>query len=129
MMDIGDDPRFLAAIERLNARDYFDAGEGFEDLFFEAVRDEVEFARVFLQVAVGAHHLECGQRRAGADRLDEAIRAIARVTNDRGYDLGRLRADVQALVARVRAGEAFQWPRVYRRVTDSTTSSSPSRAE
>src|SRR5437764_12102667 len=73
MTDIGDDPRFHAGVAALNAHDYFDASEIFEDLFFEAVRDEVPFARLFLQVAVGAHHLERGQRGAAADRLAEGL--------------------------------------------------------
>jgi hypothetical protein len=107
MHDIGDDPRFLAALAMIDAGDFFDAGEVFEDLFFEAVRDELEFARVFLQLAVGLEHLDRGQRRAGADRLEEAVRAIARVTNDRGYDLASLRDELKTLIARVRAGETF----------------------
>jgi predicted metal-dependent hydrolase len=115
MQDIGDDPRFHAAIALLAARDYFDASEVFEDLFFEAVRDEVEFARVFLQLAVGGVHLERGQLRAGADRLEEAVRAIARVTNDRGYDLARMRGELTTIIARARAGETFEWPQVRRR--------------
>ncbi len=115
-MDIGDDPRFLKGMQALNAHDYYDASEEFEDLFFEAVRGEVAFARVFLQVAVGAHHLERGQRGAAADRLAEALKAIALVADDRGWDLARLRTDVRALIERVLAGETFAWPEVYRRL-------------
>ncbi len=115
MHDIGDDPRFLKGVRALNAHDYFDASEEFEDLFFEAVLGEVAFARVFLQVAVGAHHLERGQRQAAVDRLAEVSKAIDAVTNDRGWDLARLQDDVRALIARVLAGEPFVWPQVFRR--------------
>ena len=115
MHDIGDDPRFLKGVRALNAHDYFDASEEFEDLFFEAVLGEVEFARVFLQVAVGAHHLERGQRQAAVDRLAEGLKAIDVVTNDRGWDLVRLRDDVRTLIARVLAAEPFVWPEVFRR--------------
>ena len=115
MQDIGDDPRFLRGVRALNAHDYFDASEEFEDLFFEAVLGEVAFARVFLQVAVGAHHLERGQRQAAVDRLAEVSKAIDAVTNDRGWDLARLQDDVRALIARVLAGEPFVWPQVFRR--------------
>lgn len=115
MTDIGDDPRFHAGIAALNAHDYFDASEIFEDLFFEAVRGEVAFARLFLQVAVGAHHLERGQRGAAADRLVEALKAMNDVEDDRGWDLGRLRDDLRALIAAVRVGERFAWPEVFRR--------------
>lgn len=115
MTDIGDDPRFHAGIAAINAHDYFDASEAFEDLFFEAIRGEVAFARLFLQVAVGAHHLERGQRGAAVDRLVEALKALNDVDDDRGWDLGRLRADIRALIAAVRAGERFAWPEVFRR--------------
>jgi predicted metal-dependent hydrolase len=113
--DIGDDPRFHAAIAMLTAHDYFEASDEFEDLFFEAVRDEVEFARVFLQLAAGGVHLELRQWRAAAQRLDEAVRAIARVTNDRGFDLVRMASELRTLIAQVRQGSAFEWPRVLRR--------------
>lgn len=116
--DIGDDPRFLAGVAAMRAHDYYDAGEIFEDLFFEAVRDEVPFARLFLQVAVGAHHLERGQRQAAIDRLLEGLKAIDAITNDRGWDLARLRDEVRTLIACVRAGEPFVWPEVFRATAD-----------
>jgi predicted metal-dependent hydrolase len=115
VMDIGDDPRFLDGVAAINAHDYFDASEMFEDLFFEAVRGEVVFARLFLQVAVGAHHLERGQRGAAVDRLLEALKALNDIDDDRGWDLARLRDDVRTLIASVRAGEPFTWPEVFRR--------------
>ena len=115
MPDIGDDPRFLTGVKALNAHDYFDASEEFEDLFFEAVLGEVAFARVFLQVAVGAHHLERGQRQAAADRLAEGLKAIPQVMDDRGWDLVRLGEDVRRLIDAVLAGKAFVWPEVFRR--------------
>jgi predicted metal-dependent hydrolase len=110
-----DDPRFLAAIAQFNAGQYYDAGDGFEELFFEAVRDELEFVRVFLQVAVGAYHADCGQRRPAVERLEEAILAIDRVANDRGFDLGKLRADVAVFIGEVAVGRPAAWPRVTRR--------------
>jgi hypothetical protein len=113
--DIGDDPRFLAAIAMLAAHDYFEASEEFEELFFEAVRDELEFARVFLQLAAGGVHLERRQWRAAAQRLDEAVRAIARVTNDRGYDLVMMSDELRVLIGQVLQGSPFEWPRVVRK--------------
>ena len=113
--DIGDDPRFHAAIAMLAAHDFFEASDELEELFFEAVRDEVEFARVFLQLAAGGVHLERRQWRAAAQRLDEAVRAIARVTNDRGFDFVRMAAELRTVMAQVRQGSAFEWPRVLRR--------------
>ena len=99
----------------LAAHDYFEASDEFEELFFEAVRDEVEFARVFLQLATGGVHLERRQWRAAVQRLDEAVRAIARVTNDRGFDLAQMAAELRTVIEQVRQGSAFEWPRVLRR--------------
>jgi predicted metal-dependent hydrolase len=113
--DIADDPRFHAAIAMLSAHDYFEASDVFEELFFEAVRDELEFARVFLQLAAGGVHLERRQWRAATQRLDEAVRAIVRVTNDRGYDLLTMREELQTLIAQALQGEPFEWPRIARR--------------
>ena len=110
MTPIESDPRFLAAIEQLNAGEFFEASEGFEDLFFEAVRDEVPFARVFLQVSVGLFHAECRQRRPAIERLEEGLRAIQEVKNDRGYDLGGLAREVGNVVNALKRGEKFDWP-------------------
>ena len=114
-MHLEDDPRFLAAVERFNAGDFYEAGDGFEELFFEAVRDEVELVRTMLQVSVGAYHADTGQRRPAVERLEEALLAIDRVTNDRGYDLLRLRQEIKTLMREVRAGKVLSWPRVTRK--------------
>jgi len=114
-MQLENDPRFLAAVARFNAGEFYEAGDGFEELFFEAVRDEVELVRALLQVSVGAYHADTGQRRPAIERLEEALLAIDRVTNDRGYDLVRLRDDVKGLMREIRAGRAVSWPRVRRR--------------
>ena len=111
-MPLEDDPRFLAAVAQFNAGEFYEAGDGFEELFFEAVRDELEFVRVMLQVSVGAYHADTGQRRPAIERLEEALLAIDRVTNDRGYDLGRLREDIKLLMKEIRAGRVTKWPRV-----------------
>lgn len=93
-MDVGDDPRFHAALAHFEAGDWLEATDAFEELFFEAVRDEVEFVRVFLQIATGMHHVSRGTRRAAIERLEEGLKAIDRVTNARGLDLGALRERV-----------------------------------
>ena len=114
-MQLEDDPRFLAAVAQFNAGEYYDAGDGFEELFFEAVRDEVELVRVMLQVSVGAYHADTGQRRPAVERLEEAILAIDRVTDDHGLDLARLREDLRVLMREIREGRTKTWPRVTRR--------------
>ena len=112
------DPRFRAGIEQLNRGDYFDAAESFEDLFFEAVRDEIDLARTLLQVSTGMHHIERGQRRAAIERLEEALPAVDRVKDDCGLDLVALRADVVRAIAQLRAGERVTRIRVTDRGAD-----------
>ena len=118
--NIEDEPRFLEAIELMNAHEYLEASDLFEDLFFEAVRDEVGFVRVFLQVSAGAHHIERGQRRPAVERLEVALQAIDSVQRDRGYDLSGLRQDVEQLIRFVSTGGDINkgpipWPEVRRR--------------
>ncbi|HEX8155315.1 MAG TPA: DUF309 domain-containing protein [Thermoanaerobaculia bacterium] len=113
-MDIQHDPRFLRAVEQFNAGDFEEASDGFEELFFEAVRGEVEFVRVFLQVSVGIHHVERGQLRAAVERLEEGVRAIARVDDARGYDLVALAVDVKRIVPLIAKRERARWPQIQR---------------
>ncbi|HEX9981650.1 MAG TPA: DUF309 domain-containing protein [Thermoanaerobaculia bacterium] len=97
-MEIEEDPRFNAAVRQLEEGDWYDASEGFEELFFEAVRDEVELVRLFLQVSVGLHHTERGQWRAAAERLEEGIRVLDGVTHAHGIDLPDLREQLVAML-------------------------------
>jgi len=62
----------------------------------------VEFVRVFLQIATGMHHVSRGQRSAAIERLAEGIKAIDRVTNDRGLDFPALRDRVAREITRLR---------------------------
>lgn len=89
------DPRFARALQLLAARDWLEASDLFEELYFEAVRDEVPLVRVLLQVSTGMHHIARGQRRAARERLEEGLRAMTAVTNARGVDLETLRAFVE----------------------------------
>lgn len=82
-----DDPRFAAACAHFAAGDWLEASDLFEELFFEAVRDEVPLVRLLLQISTGMHHISRGQRRAARERLEEGLRALAEVTNARGVDL------------------------------------------
>lgn len=88
------DPRFAAALRHLDSGDWLEASDAFEELYFEAVRDEVPLVRVLLQVSTGFHHIARGQRRAARERLEEGVRAMGEVTNARGVDLDALRARV-----------------------------------
>lgn len=94
-----DDPRFAEALRHFAGGDWLEASDLFEELFFEAVRDEVPLVRALLQISTGMHHISRGQRRAAAQRLEEGIRAIDAVTSARGVDLEALRAQAQAALA------------------------------
>jgi hypothetical protein len=103
-VDVADDPRFLAALAHFRSGDWLEAADAFEELFFEAVRDEVEFVRVFLQIATALHHVSRGQRNAAVERLEEGILAIGRVGNSRGFDLVAMRGEVERAVGEIRRG-------------------------
>lgn len=82
-----DDPRFAAARAHFEAGDWLEASDLFEELYFEAVRDEVPLVRVLLQISTGMHHISRGQRRAARERLEEGLRALTEVTDAHGVDL------------------------------------------
>lgn len=86
-----DDPRFHDALRHFANRDWLEASDLFEELYFEAVRDEVPLVRVLLQISTGMHHISRGQLRAAGERLREGLRAIAEVTNAKGVDLEAVR--------------------------------------
>ena len=86
-----EDPRFFEALRHFDAGYWLEASDLFEELYFEAVRDELPLVRVLLQISTGMHHLARGQRRAARERLAEGLRVIGEVTNARGVDLERVR--------------------------------------
>ena len=110
------DPRFLQAILLFNAGEFYEASDLCEELFFEAVGDEVPLARVLLQVSVGFHHTDVLQRRPAIERLEEGIRAIDQVTNARGLELAQLRRELRIAVAALKRGERAVAPRLVRTV-------------
>lgn len=94
------DPRFHEALRHFAAGDWLEASDLFEELFFEAVRDEVPLVRALLQVSTGLHHIGRGQRRAAVERLEEGLLAIGEVTNPRGVDLEALRTQARDAIRR-----------------------------
>ncbi|HEY0370658.1 MAG TPA: DUF309 domain-containing protein [Thermoanaerobaculia bacterium] len=94
-----DDPRFAEALRHFSNGDWLEASDLFEELFFEAVRDEVPLVRALLQISTGMHHLNRGQRRAAVERLEEGVRVLDTVTNARGVDLAQLRSQAGAVIA------------------------------
>jgi predicted metal-dependent hydrolase len=94
------DPRFAEALEHLERGDWLEASDLFEELYFEAVRDEVPLVRVLLQISTGMHHISRGQHRAARERLEEGLRCIAAVSDARGVDLQKWRERVERALAR-----------------------------
>ena len=84
------DPRFAEALDHFANGDWLEASDLFEELYFEAVRDEVPLVRALLQISTGMHHISRGQRRAAVERLEEGLRVIETVTNARGVDLAAI---------------------------------------
>lgn len=94
-----EDPRFAEALAHFADGDWLEASDLFEELFFEAVRDEVPLVRALLQISTGMHHIGRGQRRAAVERLEEGLRVIDTVTNPRGVDLVALRQQARGAIA------------------------------
>lgn len=80
----------------MESGDWLEASDLFEELFFEAVRDELPLVRALLQVSTGMHHISRGSRRAARERLEEGLRALDEVVNARGVDLVRWKVRVEA---------------------------------
>jgi predicted metal-dependent hydrolase len=97
-----EDPRFATAMQHFDSGDWLEASDLFEELFFEAVRDEVPLVRVPLQISTGMHHVSRGQRRAAAERLQEGLRALTAVTHTHGVDLGAVAAVAEKQLAALR---------------------------
>jgi hypothetical protein len=97
------DPRFAAARAHFDAGDWLEASDVFEELYFEAVRDEVPLVRVLLQISTGMHHIARGQRKAAVERLEEGLRTLAEVTNARGVDLEEVERIARQAIERLRA--------------------------
>lgn len=117
MIDIADDPRFLTALHHFDEEDFFEATELWEELFFETVRDEVEFVRLFLQIGAGIHHVDRGQLKAAIERLEVALQVVEKVTNPRGFDLARIASETRRIIDAIqqrRAGNTARipWPKL-----------------
>lgn len=110
---ITDDPRFVRGIELFNSGDYFEASEEFEDLYFEGVRDEPEFVRIFLQFSVGIFHAQTQQRRPAIERIEEGLKIAP--PEDYGIDVDSLRHGMRAALADFVAARSPAWPKIRRR--------------
>src|SRR6267378_8323088 len=89
-VDITADPRFVRGVSLFNDGECLEASDCFEELFFEGVRDEPDFIRIFLQFSVGIFHAQTGQWRPAVERIEEGLRLVASSQNDRGIELTAL---------------------------------------
>ena len=96
-----DDPRFRQALAHFDAGDWLEASDLFEELYFEAVRDELPIVRALLQVSTGMHHISRGQRRAAVERLEQGLRDLADVADPHEVDLERVASVARAALARI----------------------------
>jgi hypothetical protein len=78
-----------------------EASDAFEELYFDAVRDEVPLIRFLLQISTGIHHISRGQRRAARERLEEGLRTMGEVTNARGVDITGLAHAARDVIAKM----------------------------
>jgi predicted metal-dependent hydrolase len=112
-VELTEDPRFLRGIALFNDGDYLEASDLFEELFFEGVRDEPDFIRIFLQFSVGIFHAQTGQWRPAVERIEEGLRLVAANENDRGFDLVALATSMRSAVKELRGKSGVVWPRIY----------------
>ncbi|HEV7428476.1 MAG TPA: DUF309 domain-containing protein [Thermoanaerobaculia bacterium] len=109
-MELTDDPRFVRGIALFNDGDYLEASDLFEELFFEGVRDEPDFIRIFLQFSVGIFHAQTGQWRPAVERIEEGLRLVASNKNDRGCELTLLSLGMREGVTALRELRKPRWP-------------------
>ena len=111
-MELIDDPRFIRGIALFNDGEYLEASDLFEELFFEGVRDEPDFIRIFLQFSVGIHHAQMGQWRPAVERIEEGLLLVASNQDDREIDLAGLANQMKAGVRSIRGKSKPVWPTI-----------------
>jgi hypothetical protein len=109
-LELIDDPRFIRGVALFNDGEYLEASDCFEDLFFEGVRDEPDFIRIFLQFSTGIHHAQFGQWRPAVERIEEGLLLVACIQNDRGIDLVALGEGMRSGVRSLRERSKPSWP-------------------
>lgn len=102
----------MRGVALFNEGEYVEASDCFEELFFEGVRDEPDFIRIFLQFSTGIHHAEFGQWRPAVERIEEGLLRIASNQNDRGIDLVALAEGMKGVVRSLRNKSKPVWPKI-----------------
>jgi predicted metal-dependent hydrolase len=111
-VEITADPRFVRGVSLFNDGEYLEASDLFEDLFFEGVRGEPEFVRIFLQFSVGIYHAQTGQLRPAVERIEEGLRLVASNGDDHGIDLLALASGMTVGVRNLRHKIKPEWPKI-----------------
>jgi hypothetical protein len=106
------DPRFVRGVALFNDGEYLESSDLFEELFFEGIRDEPDFIRIFLQFSVGIHHAETGQWRPAVERIEEGLLLVASNQDDRGIDLVALAKGMKNGVRSLREKSKPVWPTI-----------------
>ncbi len=110
--DVAADERFRRGLTHFNEGEYLEASDLFEELFFEGVRDEPDFVRIFLQFSVGIYHAETGQWRPAVERIEEGLLLVPLNKHDRGIDLIALAEGMKSGVRSLRAKSKPVWPKI-----------------
>lgn len=108
-----------------NEGEYLEASDCFEELFFEGVRDEPDFIRIFLQFSVGIHHAHTGQWRPAVERIEEGLSLVSSNQNDRGIDLTALADGMKGGVRSLRDKSKPAWPAIVFRAAGIAPSRAP----
>lgn len=89
-----DDPRFGEAVRLFNARAWYEAHDGFEELWHETAGPHRAVLQGILQLAVAQLHLERGNRRGATILTGEGLGRLERAPEHvLGLDLEALRRD------------------------------------
>lgn len=111
-VDITADPRFVRGVSLFNDGECLEASDLFEDLFFEGVRDEPDFVRIFLQFSVGIYHAQTGQWRPAVERIEEGLRLVESNGDDHGIDLLALANGMRIGARNLRRKIKPEWPKI-----------------
>lgn len=102
---LADDPRLDLAVELFNLREYEEAADLAEELYFEASSDERSLTRVLLQLFVGMVHVQHRQVKPAVERLRVGIEETSLVRDWMGIDGAALRSSMMEVVRQLERGE------------------------
>jgi predicted metal-dependent hydrolase len=107
------------ALDYFNDQQFFSAHEAWEGAWRKAIgTGDEEFFNGLAKLGAGMTHIQRGNSHGARTLIEKAIERIEPASRDhRGFDVGRLCADLRAALLRLpAAGPApgFEFPKVYR---------------